>query len=170
MRRLTPELYCLTSFSAAAAGIETRELDFNLARSSGIVINSIVGTIEIWTDNAVANQYAAQEFDFNPGNVDVWESSANPDAVAYDSSRLFRQLAFAATMEATLMGIYHVNGQLVRDWTHLPLEQRPISITNVRHNSSVVGAVQGYHCQLHIAYQIVELSYFELGILNASRR
>ena len=170
MIKLTPELYCLSSFSAAAAGIETRELNFNLARRSGIIINSIYGVIEIWTDNAVANQYIAQELDLDPDNVDVWEASANPDAFVYDSSRLFRQVALAATMEATLIGVYHTDSQLVRDWTHLPLEQRPISITSVRHHLRCIGDVQGYHGLLHIAYHIIELSLTELGIINASRR
>ena len=171
MIKLSPELYALSAFSAAAAALETRELDFNLSRRSGVVINSIVGTLELWSDdNATLNQYAVQELDLAPGNIDVWEGSANPDAVIYDSSRPFRQLTFAMCGIAVYLPLYHLDSQLVRDWTHLPLDERPVSITNMRHHIRVVGNVQGYHGQLHIAYHIVELSLMELGILNASRR
>ncbi len=181
MQRLTKELQLMSGFTIAVAGVETRELDFNLARRSGVVINHIQsqlmqsGTI---VATGAENSFAAQEIDLDPDNVDVW--IANPfsgDVVEMDTSRLLRhQFGSAAAM--AIVGVdggagvnTEMNGKLEVDFTNLPLEERPISITNLRHNIRItsVGA-NAWQGLIVIRYVIVELTLQELGIINAGRR
>ena len=173
MIRLTPELTCLSAFLIAAAGIETRELDFNLARRSGVVINHICGQVVAVPTEATGNWQFVQELDRAPDNVNVWEAGAVPDAVDYDSSRIFRQTfsAFVGITVATQGVSTYGNSQLDRDWSHLPMNERPISMTGMRHHVLTVGAAAGaWQSLMTISYVIVELSLQEIGILNASRR
>ncbi|MBA7689332.1 hypothetical protein ES703_97838 [subsurface metagenome] len=174
MQLLTPELYCLSSFyqlSVIGHQIVTRQLDFNLARRSGILVNQIVSTLNT-LPYAVADQYTVcQELDLDPDNVEVWQGSAYPDAVEYDSSRLLRHVISSIEMAAGDK-ISAINSILIKEWHNVPLEKRPISITPVRHHIASDGGLADHLMigQLHIYYHIVELDLKELGILNASRR
>jgi len=174
MDRLTPELWLISAIDGAAPGNETRELDFNLARRSAVVINNITGQMFVApnvTTGFETGAHLIQELDTDPDNVLVeFGGAANPDAVVMDSSRVFRQ--FMKMVWDTAAGVNNApNTILQKDWTNLPIEQRPISITPMRHNT-LMGEVisQAYHCEIHINYIIVELSLLELGIINASRR
>jgi len=178
MRRLTPELYALSAFDGTIAGgdtLETRELDFNLSRRSAIVINQITGQMNVGP--AVAADHftsVVQELDLDPDNLDVWQGSPTPDAIEYDSSRLYRQImAVIVSIVATSSLAVTQYGILEKDWHNVPIEMRPISITNLRHHVNAVSgpaSADSYHAELHIYYAIYELSLDELGIINASRR
>jgi len=178
MRRLTPELYCLSAFDGLIAGgdtLETRELDFNLSRRSAIVVNQIVGQLVIGAAVAADHQTGVvQELDLDPDNIDVWQGQPFPDAIEYDSSRVFRQLnAISVSVVATVSLAMPSAWKLQKDWHTVPIEMRPISITNMRHHINAVSApasADSYHGELHIFYAIYELTLEELGILNASRR
>lgn len=173
MQRLTPELTAMSAFTAAAAGAETRELDFNLARRSGIVINHIVGMANLVGLAVSGNGIITQELDRAPDNLIVWEGSAIPDAVEYDSSRIFRQQTVCySDIGVATQGLAWVGNPIMeRDWSHLPLNERPISMTSMRHNVLYIGTAAGiYLCTMVISYLIVELSLQEIGIINASRR
>lgn len=178
MRRLTPELFCLSAFDGVIAGgdtLETRPLDFNLSRRSAIVINQIVGQMHIGPAVA-ADHFSSmcQELDVAPDNVNIWEGTPTPDAIQYDSSRVFRQLnALWVSIVATVSMAGVFNWELTKDWHNVPIEMRPISITNMRHHVNAVSgpaSADSYHAELHIYYAIYELSLDELGIINASRR
>jgi len=178
MRRLTPELYAISAFDgtiAAGDTLETRELNFNLSRRSAIVINQVTGQMNVGPAVA-ADHYTSvvQELDLDPDNVDVWEGSPTPDAVEYDSSRMYRQLmaVIVSIVANASLGVTQY-GILEKDWHNVPIEMRPISITNMRHHVNAVSgpaSADSYHAELHIYYAIYELSLDELGILNASRR
>ncbi|KKL72563.1 hypothetical protein LCGC14_2083700, partial [marine sediment metagenome] len=91
-----------------------------------------------------------------------------------DTSRIFRHQGSitrsevatgpGSTTESVLL--------LTMDFRQLPLEDRPLSITNLRHNLRTVqtigsGLVAGL---IVMKYLIVELTLEELGIVNAGRR
>lgn len=175
MERLTPELWLHSAFDGDSTTLETRELDFNLARRSGVVINRIVGQMNQHVDVLTGNEDAAsliQEVDVDPDNVDLeFAGIAGADAVVVDSSRVFRQIFSYDRDTATGGGSNGIGPILIKDWTSLPIEQRPISITNIRHHVRGGGAISNvYHAEVNIDYIIVELELRELGILNASRR
>lgn len=173
MNRLTPELFAISTFDGAAAALETRELDFNLSRRSAVVINQVRGTLLLACSGADYAYYGCQELDLDPDNVDIWGSSPTHDGFDYDSSRVFRQVTFGnvSIVVATQAWANLGNTNDRFDWTNLPMEQRPISITNMRHHCELVAAeTTSYHAELYIKYFIVELTLEELGILNASRR
>jgi len=173
MIRLTPELTAMSGFTAAAAAAETRELDFNLARRSGIVINHIIGQLNIVPIAVSADSQIVQELDRSPDNATVWLGTPIPDDVEYDSSRVFRQamLNYQNIVVATQGLSAYGNPILERDWSHLPMNERPISMTAMRHNVLYSGTSGGvYQALLIISYVIVELSLQEIGVLNASRR
>jgi len=177
MRLLTPELYCISALDfaipAATFRVESRELDFNLSRRSGVLINQIVSQIEKWSTVASSAGYGVQELDLDPDNVTIWQNTPTPNAVEYDSSRVLRHLWFEshnATATGPGLAIFG-QSQMIKDWHGVPLEKRPISITPLRHHIWMTGDEEDpFHGELMIYYHIIELSLEELGILNASRR
>ena len=173
MRVLTPELQCLSGLFNTVAAEDTRELDFNLARSSGIVINQIDGTLVVKERvNDATPVRMIHEIDLDPDNTAVWNATL-VDAVEYDSSRVFRDLIERTDNSDTTNGVgWSEEVRIIKavDFTNQPLAERPISITNIRHHLYTVGADVDVYSEMMIRYQIVELTMQELGILNASRR
>ncbi len=173
MQRLTPELTCMSGFLSAAPGQETRELDFNLARRSGVLINHIIGLANVIPLAVTGDGQITQELDLAPDNVTIWEQLPGPDAVDYDSSRIFRQTAFSyVNIAVATQGLSVSNNQVLkRDWSHLPMNERPISMTSMRHNVQTTGIGAGaFETLMIISYVIVEMNLTEIGVLNASRR
>lgn len=177
MDRLTPELWA-HSFITTPPGIdvtESRELDFNLARRSAVVINQIRGEIVMMpgtTSGFSPTSGAVQELDVDPDNVAPLFNALGPfpDDFELDSSRVFRHL-MGFSFDTAAGAVSPGHGYQQMDWTNLPLEQRPISITNMRHHFRHFSSIDfSSHGALHIKYLIVELSLLELGILNATRR
>ncbi|MBA7554138.1 hypothetical protein ES705_46750 [subsurface metagenome] len=166
---LTPELYCRSQLTALGAGANVdafAELDFNLSRRTGILINEVIGEIALLADVAVGAGQILQQLDLDPDNEAV-EMPAN--TVITDSSRPFSQMMqyqVVTTEVTTHMSIHGLK------WRAMPMHERPISITNLVHE------VQGgwgaradtFTAVLTLYYQIVELTLAELGMLNASRR
>ena len=182
MRRLTPELMLFSAINISADGVESVELTFNLARRSGVVVNSIHSElVEMVHDlpGAVLD-HLAQEVDLDPDNVDVLTGAAIlPDIVVMDTSRLLRHNCTFLSSKSVVgtdggAGLQTpACSRLDMDFRMLPLEQRPISITNLRHHLryAVSGASNGLIVGLiSLRYIIVELQLEELGIINASRR
>lgn len=177
MKILTPELwlYSVLSGSDLASTLETRELDFSLARRSAIVINQIEGFLHIgeFTTTGHNNPLAiVQEVDLDPDNVDVWLSAAFPiDASEVDSSRCFRQSKIYNSDTATGMTEASDSHKVV-DWRPNTLVDRPISTRNIRHHvqADVLSGDCTYQAEICVRYFIVELSLAELGYINASRR
>ncbi len=174
MIRLTPELWLHSAFEGDSDATESRELDFNLSRRSGVMINHILGQMFLAPDTTTGfdvTAMVAQEVDVDPDNTLVeFAGVPEPDDVVVDSSRVFRQVAHP--IWDTAAGIARqYNTILQRDWTNLPENLRPISITSLRHHVKALGGISNiYHVEIHIAYFIVELTLEELGIINASRR
>ena len=174
MIRLTPELWLHSAFDGDTDADESREIDFNLARRSGVVINRIVGHLHVSPDTTSGFDILRaiiQEVDVDPDNVAVeFGGAMEPDDIVIDSSRCFRQWVRGAW--DTAAGIVHpATTILQKDWSHMPLVERPISITSVRHHVEAQGTVSCYYqAEINIDYVIVELSLEELGIINASRR
>lgn len=178
MDRLTPELHLISAFdgdSATGLVVESRELDFNLARRSGVVINRIVSQIGMHTDTTSGHDVLStgiQELDLDPDNVAVEFGTDGHDAddVVIDSSRVLRHIMQPAV--ETAAGVAEVTHTIMgKDWHHVPPNERPISITNLRHHFGSIATIsQYYHVELHVDYFIVELELREIGILNASRR
>ncbi len=79
MIRLTPELQVISMLAGlstvAAIDTFTRQLDFNLSRRSGVVINSVESTL-LGTAVAVAGvSFLGQELDLDPDNIELqWNS------------------------------------------------------------------------------------------------
>lgn len=174
MNRLTPELWAYSAFSGESDSTETRELDFNLARRSAVIINRIVGFVYISPDTTTGFEPGgriAQEVDTDPDNlITEFLGGEFPDDVVLDSSRPFRQ-RLQVTWDTAAGPTYGGTNVLVKDWTNLPVEQRPISITALRHHVDVVATISNtYAAEVNIDYFIVELSLLEIGIINASRR
>ena len=183
MNRLTPELTLISGIQTASNTVDSQELDFNLARRSAVVINSIQGTLmaihAVVTGSPVLDR-ACQEIDRDPDNTDVFNSGvALGDIVNIDSSRIFRHV-YVNLISQVVVGVDGGAGMateevsiLKSDFRMLPIEQRPISITNLSHHLRVdqagvlPGAVDG---QIVMTYIIVELTLQELGIINATRR
>ncbi len=174
MIRLTKELQFVASLlQGGIAGVKTQELDFNLARRSGVVINSIESTILSTTPSGDTTDEAVQEVDLDPDNVDVEGGSALlGDSLNSDTSRLIRHfynfVSRITVTEAVTVG----HSRIAVDFRMLPLDERPISITNLRHhlrfnNLIGVGGIEGF---IFLRYIIVELTLQELGIINAGRR
>ena len=182
MQRLTPELMLMSSINISADSVESAELTFNLARRSGVVIDSIHSEIvPMVADLPLAVfDHLAQEVDMDPDNVDVLTGAAIlPDNVVMDTSRLLRHdLSFLSVNDVVgVDGGYGLQtpmeSRMVMDFRMLPIEQRPISITNLRHNfrMAVSGGANGLYVGLiSLRYIIVELTLEELGVINASRR
>lgn len=177
MRRLTPELYAISTFdgllTTETEAIETRELDFNLSRRSGVLINQLQSLIQLSPAAADGAGYAAQELDMDPNNIQIWRDSPTIEGVEYDTSRLLRHEAFISHSNTAGWTIAGGKEVLVRKWSNYPLELRPLSITSMRHHvgvGKVTGLGMSYHAELMIYYYIVELTLEELGIVNASRR
>lgn len=174
MNRLTPELWLHSAFDGTSNTEETRELDFNLARRSAVVINRIVGQMHQNPDTTTGFDTLVglvQEVDVDPDNDDTELGGIpRPDGVVIDSSRVFRQTMHASwDTAAGPTGFTH--NLLQKDWTSFPLQERPISITNLRHHVNSLATISCvYHAEINIDYIIVELSLTEIGILNASRR
>lgn len=174
MDRLTPNLWAMSAQVLAASGVVTRELDFNLARRSGLVINRVIGQFFYEVNTTSGHEVAGtiiQELDTDPDNVTTeFGGAAEPNLAVLDSSRPFRQVAqfdidTAAGRESPIHTL------MEKDWTNLPETKRPISITSLRHHFHAVAVIaMHFHAELHIDYFIVELSLEEIGILNASRR
>jgi len=179
MNRLTPELWAISTFqgilSAATLIEKTRQLDFNLARRSAIVINQVRGYLMLATGATSGFDVAKagrQELDVDPDNVQVWDvgTVVRSEGVDLDSSRVFRQ-AIGGSLDTAAGTVTSADTTDKMDWTSLPMEQRPISITNMRHHIAAYTTIAGiYAGELYIKYFIVELTLPELGIINASRR
>lgn len=177
MDRLTPELFAHSFFTSAPSvdTLETRELDFNLARRSAVVVNQIRGEIVMQagtTSGFSANSGAVQELDLDPDNVAIEFNALGvfPDDVVLDSSRVYRQV-MGFSHDTAAGAVTPGGANQLMDWTNLRMEERPISITNMRHHFRTVTQIDfSCHVALHIKYFIVELSLLELGILNATRR
>lgn len=175
MMRLTPELYLHSALDGDTNLAESRELDFNLARRSAVVINRIVSQLFVHVDVLTGNEtngVAMQEIDLDPDNVDTeFAGDVEPDGVVIDSSRVLRHYIHNDRDTATGGGSQGTNPLLVKDWNGAPFNERPISITNIRHHLEGFGAISNvYHGEVNIDYFIVELTLPELGLLNASRR
>lgn len=179
MRRLTPELWAISQFAdlngATTLVTVTRELDFNLSRRSGVLINQIRGFLSMvpgGTTGFDATGAAVQELDVDPDNLTPWNLGTviKNDGVDYDTSRLFRQRV-ARTVDTASGTVTSCGLHEKMDWTNLPIEERPLSITNLRHHASAYATIAGsFEAELYIKYCIVELTLEELGIVNASRR
>jgi len=176
MRLLTPELQCISALQVTAiagVAVATRELDFNLSRRSGVLINQVVSSYILTLALGVAANTYAQELDLDPDNVTIWQNNSTPDAVEYDSSRLVRHVE-GGTINVATDNTFVDNPRsiLIKQWHDVPLERRPISITSMRHHlwmgANLADSV--LNGQLVIYYHIIELTLEELGILNASRR
>lgn len=172
MQRLTKELTLMSNL-LQTSGAFSRVLDFNLARRSGVVINSIYGEIHETVMAGDVVTEGVQEIDLDPDNTDVWQGSIIPGSLQdMDQSRIFRQgfayISRNGTAEATSEGI----SRHQEDWRALPLEERPLSITNLRHNLRVLQTIGAgaLTAIVLVRYIIVELSLNELGIINAGRR
>ncbi len=182
MEVLTKELMLMSFIQDSGAIVASQELTFNLARRSGVVINAITsqimaGGIEVL--EGFIHQSAVQEVDLDPDNIDVQQGSTAPTtSLIMDSSRVFRhQAIFQQLLE--VIGVDAGGGlatelasELSHDFRVLPLNQRPISITNLRHHfrtttAGTPGIITGL---IQVRYQIVELTLQELGIINAGRR
>ncbi|KKL76097.1 hypothetical protein LCGC14_2048310 [marine sediment metagenome] len=183
MIRLTPELTLISGLQTASNTVDSQELEFNLARRSAVVINSIQSTlmelVTVVTGSPILDR-ACQEIDRDPDNTDVFNNGvALGDIVNIDSSRVFRHVAVNLTSQVVIgvdggAGLTTEEVSILKaDFRMLPLEQRPISITNLRHHLRVdqagvlAAAVDG---QIVMTYIIVELTLQELGIINATRR
>ena len=175
MRRLTPELWLHSAFDGESPLLETRELDFNLARRSAVVIVRIVSQMFLHVDVLTGNEDAGtliQEVDMDPDNVTI-EVGGSPvaDALVVDSSRVLRHILYNDRDTATGGGSQGNNPLLIKDWSHVPDEMKPMSITNMRHHLLSDAAISNVqHGSVNIDYFIAELTLEELGILNASRR
>ena len=155
MDRLTPELYAISSLSiaaAAAAGLESRELDFNLARRSAVVINQIRGMLVLLQDQTSGLDdvaAAVQEVDLDPDNVDIQFGAGGlgimHDDVELDSSRVFRQV-YSRSLDTAAGAVTNPGSHVQMDWTNLPMEQRPISITNMRHHLRMNTQIENHYC------------------------
>ena len=174
MDRLTPNLWAISAFTSTPALLETRQLDFNLARRSALVINRIIGqmwmVINTTSGHGVA-MGAVQEMDTDPDNVQVeFGATVDPDDFVRDSSRPFRQVLHHDRDTATgSQSPFHT--LMEKDWTNEDEIKRPISITPMRHHFRTEADIAAFAwAELHIDYFIVELSLLELGIINASRR
>lgn len=175
MIRLTPELWLHSAFDGDTDAAETRELDLNLARRSGIVINRIVGQLNVGPDTTTGFDIIramVQEVDVDPDNVAIeFAGVMLPDGVVADSSRCFRQVYGPAAWDTAAGPVNNPTTILVKDWSHMPMTERPISITSLRHHVEAVATISNiFHAEVNIDYIIVELSLEELGIINASRR
>ncbi|KKL76939.1 hypothetical protein LCGC14_2039930, partial [marine sediment metagenome] len=134
MQRLTPELTLFSSLQVLPGVTESQELDFNLARRSGVVINSISSQIHSQVIGDVTHlDRMVQEIDLDPDNILILNDSVLlGDLLVIDSSRLIRH---RADFTGELGFSTNPNPQLEMDYRMLPPEQRPISITNLRHNA-----------------------------------
>lgn len=174
MNRLTPNLWAFSAFAGASSLNETRELDFNLARRSAIIVNRVIGQLLEITTTTSGHGVAmglTQEVDTDPDNLQIeFLNASEPDGVVLDSSRLFRQqMRFDRDTAAGVESHHHTS--LQKDWTNEDELKRPISITSLRHNLKAEGDIGfKYWAEINIDYFIVELSLEELGIINASRR
>lgn len=173
MLRLTKELQLLSSRLVSADGVESQELTFNLARRSGVVINSIESFLYSTSLAGDVTDEAVQEVDLDPDNIDVEGGSILiGDTLNMDTSRLLRHYYNYIHENGTVaMGTVGYS-RIAVDFRMLPLDERPISITNLRHNLRFIttigsGAVEGF---IFLRYVIVELTLQELGIINAGRR
>jgi hypothetical protein len=156
---------------------ESRAIDFNLARRSGIVINRIISQIALHLDTLSGNETAGvgvQEVDVDPDNLIVeFAGDLTPEDLKIDSSRCLRHVVHGSQDTATggADGVTKPHSQLIKDWSHMRMEERPISITSIRHHFGVQCSLSHkYQVEINIDYFIVELSLEELGIINASRR
>lgn len=174
MNRLTPNLWAVSAFAAEATGVDTRQLDFNLARRSAIIINRVIGQFFYQVNTTSGHDLGAtliQELDTDPDNITTeFGGALVPDAVVLDSSRCFRQVGqFDIDTAAGRESPIHTH--MEKDWGSLSESKRPISITPLRHHFQVLQTIAiHYQAELHIDYFIVELTLEEIGILNASRR
>lgn len=174
MDRLTPNLWAYSTFDGTVSGVETRQLDFNLARRSAVIINRVIGQmfqiVNTTSGHGVAMNLI-QELDTDPDNIDVeFQGDMTPDGVVLDSSRCFRQLLNQdRDTAAGVQSPYHT--LMEKDWTNELEIKRPISITPLRHHvRSLTDVTVKYQAEIQIDYFIVELSLLEIGIINASRR
>lgn len=174
MNRLTPNLWAYSAFASTTDGVESRELDFNLARRSGLIINRIIGQAFIQTNTTSGHGVAGiiiNELDVDPDNTEVEFSGATaPDSAVLDSSRVFRQVAHVERDTAAgVENSYHT--VLQKDWSAEVEIKRPISITPLRHHFRYGFEIASFgRAEIAIDYFIVELTLEELGIINASRR
>ena len=174
MNRLTPNLWAHSALSAAAGALETRQLDFNLARRSALIINRIIGQMFMVINTTTGHDATLaliQEVDTDPDNIDVeFAGAVIPDGVVLDSSRCFRHVGHVdRDTAAGVEGSYHT--LLQKDWTNESENKRPISITPIRHHALFNQTIAAfYRTEVAIDYFIVELSLEEIGIINASRR
>lgn len=176
MNRLTPNLWAYSAFEGTITPnlLETRELDFNLARRSAIIINQIISQMFYTVNTTTGHEltgHMINELDTDPDNIDIeFGGDRDPDGVVLDSSRVMRHVAHwdietAAGRESPIHTL------LLKDFTGLSEAKRPISITPLRHHWSSQMAIAGLgSSEIGIDYFIVELSLEEIGILNASRR
>ena len=175
MIRITPELYLHSALDGDSTENLSRELDFNLARRSAVIINRIVSQMFVHVDVLTGNEIAAigiQEVDLDPDNAfPEFGGVAEPNAVVIDSSRVLRHYAHTDRDTATGGGSQGTHPLLVKDWANVPDNMKPISITNIRHHLVANAALSNIlHGEINIDYFIAELSLSELGLLNASRR
>ncbi|KKL75221.1 hypothetical protein LCGC14_2057050 [marine sediment metagenome] len=173
MNRLTKELTALSNLLVTAPGVESTVLDFNLARRSGVVINRIDSLMNIDVAAGDITIDAAQEVDLDPDNTDVWTGAVLlADNLDMDSSRLIRHRFQSISRNGTAEAVTYPQAWMWHDYTNLALEERPLSITNLRHHLRLVqtigsGDINGL---VIVTYVIVELTLQELGIVNAGRR
>lgn len=170
---LTQELNALYHIGLTNT-VNSVELDFNLARRSGVMINRIISQIQFQVISASDQVIvAAQELDLDPDNTALLgghPSIGAPGLNVIDSSRILRHQCNASRNNT---GGFAVAGETIMpvSFDSLPDGSKPIAVTNLRVHQEVAGAATDTaDFTLSIYYQIVELSLSELGLINASRR
>jgi len=162
------------TLTATVAVVETRQLDFNLARRSAIIVNQVIGQMFLMTNTTSGHgvaMHTIQELDTDPDNINTeFGGSLEPEAVVLDSSRPFRQVIHGE--RDTAAGVQNPFHTIMKkDWTAESETKRPISITALRHHVSMLSDINAkVFAEIHIDYFIVELTLEEIGIINASRR
>lgn len=177
MIQLTPELHAYSRFALLTTtdpvDCESRKLNFNLARRSGIIINSIESEITLFGYGVLGGIWGVSEVDLDPDNLAIWTGRCTGDDVEYDSSRLLIHRTHHAGSVATDISYSTPQvDRVLQDWRAFPMKDRPISITPLSHHFCVCTdqEMQAGDSLVCIRYMIVELTLEELGILNASRR
>ena len=176
MKVLTPELIA-HSYGGVTNTLVSTELDFDLGRRMGIILNAVDGFIEYQTTADTRGYMPShQELDLDPDNTDILggHPAVATEAFDRDSTRIFVQKAMCEMEVDNANGNAHcfVAGERHHmDWYGLPMNERPLTINNMRHHAEVSGAAtDSIIFWLTIRYLLVELSDQEIGLTAILRR
>lgn len=174
MKLLTPELVA-HSYGGVTNNLESQELDFDLSRRMGIIINRVIGTMEHQNGSAAFIVCPAhQELDLDPDNADILggHPAVATEGFVRDSTRIFVQKSLALIENtATQAGYQTPVHRAEVSWLNLPMNQRPIAINNLRHSFEIAGdGATSLIVWLTIYYMLVELSDQEIGLTAILRR